>query len=198
MLVEYRKSASAWTTTGMAVLKTACVDAVKTGPDLTIAGFVNELVNARVNLNSTSARSGAVFKELLMTAFVGSPVVGYITQVLNTDSIPVQTVAQGHIDRCEELHNQVCCGKGRQGGLSAQRALTVLAEHSHTPCVLSTPIHLDHEQLRGAELSEVSEIAPVKVVLQLGWVGTHIRQSFEVPLNPGAVLSNFREKSKAV
>ena len=68
----------------MAVLKTACIDAVKDEPDLTIAGFVNEMVGARVNLDSIS---DDVFKELLTTAFKGSLVDRCITQVLNTDGI---------------------------------------------------------------------------------------------------------------
>ena len=68
------------------MLKTTYIDAVKKDPDLTIAGYVNEMVGARVNLDSIS---DDVFKELLTTAFKGSSADGYITRVLNTDGIRV-------------------------------------------------------------------------------------------------------------
>ena len=76
--------------------------------DLTIAGYVNEMVGAHVNLDLIS---DDVFKELLTTAFKGLPVDSCITQVLNTDSIPVQTITQGLMDHSDGLHDKSVAAK---------------------------------------------------------------------------------------
>ena len=81
---------------------------MKDDPDLTIAGYINEMAGARVNLDSIS---DDVFKELLTTAFKDSPVDGYITQVLNTDGMPVQTIVQGLIDRSDGLRDKSVAAK---------------------------------------------------------------------------------------
>ena len=112
MVVEYGKSASDRTAADMAVLKTTFIDAVKKDPGLTVAGHVNEMVGARVNLAAMIGDD--VFKELLTTAFKGSPADGYITQVLNTDDIPVQTIVQGLIDRSEGLYNDSVVAKANK------------------------------------------------------------------------------------
>ena len=78
---------------------TTCIDAVKDELDLTIAGYVNEMVGARVNLELTKA------------AFKGSPVDRCIAQVLNTGGVPVQTIVQGLIDRLDGLHDKSAAAK---------------------------------------------------------------------------------------
>ena len=112
MIIEYGKSSSDRTTADMAVLKTTYIDAVKKDPGLTVAGYVNEMVGARVNLATMIGDD--VFKELLTTAFKGSPADGYITQVLNTDGIPVNTIVQGLIDRSEGLYNDSVVAKANK------------------------------------------------------------------------------------
>ena len=112
MIIEYGKSASDRTAADMAVLKTTYIDAVKKDPGLTVAGHVNEMVGARVNLATMIGDD--VFKELLTTAFKGSPADGYITQVLNTDGIPVNTIVQGLIDRSEGLYNDSVVAKANK------------------------------------------------------------------------------------
>ena len=112
MIIEYGKSSSDRTTADMAVLKTTYIDAVKKDPGLTVAGYVNEMVGARVNLATMIGDD--VFKELLTTAFKGSPADGYITQALNTDGIPVNTIVQGLIDRSEGLYNDSVVAKANK------------------------------------------------------------------------------------
>ena len=66
------------------------------GPHATLqASFINGMVGAHAILDSISS---SIFKGLLMAAFKGLLVDRCITHVLNTDSMPVQTIIQGPID----------------------------------------------------------------------------------------------------
>ena len=84
------------------------------------------MVGAHAILDSISS---SIFKGLLMAAFKGLLVDRCITHVLNTDSMPVQTIIQGPIDHSGGLHGkpaavkvnkatqqagdcQLCSGKG--------------------------------------------------------------------------------------
>ena len=75
------------------------MDAVKVEPDITVSGFVNKLVKARLALGSID---DAVFRSFLISSFEGSVMDGYIKQVKNTDGISAKTIVQGLIDRSAE------------------------------------------------------------------------------------------------
>ena len=89
LLIEYGKSSSARTVADMSTLKMTYSDAVKAEPGITVSGFVNKLVKARLALGSIDDE---VFKSFLISSFEGSVMDGYITQVKNTDGISAKTV----------------------------------------------------------------------------------------------------------
>ena len=146
----------------MTVLKTTCIDAMKSDPDLTVAGYVNEMVGARVNLDSIS---DDVFKELLTTAFKGSPADGYITQVLNTDGIPVQTIVQGLIDRSEGLHNESVVAKANKAIQQIEEVIRPSsARCSARTFVIVSEIHSDR-QTSGAGPSRCATTAAAMAIM---------------------------------
>jgi hypothetical protein len=74
LLIEYGKSSSARTVADLSTLKTTCMDAVKIEPGITVSGFVNKLVKARLALGSID---DAVFRSFLISSFEGSVMDGY-------------------------------------------------------------------------------------------------------------------------
>ena len=111
LLIEYGRSSSARTVADLSTLKMTYLEAVKIEPDITVGGFVNKLVKARLALGSID---DAVFRSFLISSFEGSVMNGYIKQVKNTDGISAKTIVQGLIDRSAELEQKAKATKAEK------------------------------------------------------------------------------------